>query len=193
MYESRSLSSASIDSGDTPNRRPGLATLSGDTIFLLPSKFAADRIIYLFAGYRLRENYAIMSSSGLSRARHRADGGPPCFLNGEPARKFVTVRGRPSSVAPYNSTRTDWDGRLGRGKGAALTRKPHLSLPTSSRNHCGHQDAGIACTKSPTANPAKALPNVIRPSIAPLAFKLRPEFFRRSYLIHRPMEPLSNR
>jgi hypothetical protein len=79
MYESRSLSSASIDSGDTLNRRPGLATLSGDTIFLLPSEFAADRIIYLFVGYQLRENYAITSSSGRSRARDRADLGAPAF------------------------------------------------------------------------------------------------------------------
>ena len=77
MYESRSLSSASIDSGDTLNRRPGLATLSGDTIFLLPSEFAAVRIIYLSTGYQLRENYAITSWSGLYRARDRADGGAP--------------------------------------------------------------------------------------------------------------------
>jgi hypothetical protein len=179
MYESRSLSSASIDSGETLNRRPGLATLSGDTIFLLPSVFAAVRIIYL--------------SAVTSCARTRADVGAPCFLNGEPARKFVTARGRQSRFAPCNSTRTDRKWRPGGGKGTALKRKSHLSLPTSSRNHRGHQDAGIACTKSPTANPAKALPNVIRPSIAPLPFKVRPDIFRRSYLIHRPMEPLANR
>jgi hypothetical protein len=42
----------------------------------------------------------------------------------------------------------------------------HSSLPTRSRNHRGHHDAGIACRKRPTANPAIPLANISHPLIA---------------------------
>jgi hypothetical protein len=80
----------------------------------------------------------------------------------------------------------------GLGERTALKRNPHSSLPTSARNHRGHQDAGIACTKSPTANPAKALPNVIRPSIAllPLDFaRIFPAVLPRSSAKGRSQTP----
>ena len=42
----------------------------------------------------------------------------------------------------------------------------HSFFPTRSRSHRGHQDAGIACRKSPTAKPARALLNTNRSFIA---------------------------
>jgi hypothetical protein len=66
-----------MDSGGTLKRRPGLANLSGGTIFLLPSELAAGRP-YLAAGFQLCENYAIMPGSCRSpRAHDRADADSP--------------------------------------------------------------------------------------------------------------------
>lgn len=48
-----------------------------------------------------------------------------------------------------------------------LTRA-YLTLPTSCPSHRGHHDAGIACKKIPTANPAIPSPNSAHPLISSL-------------------------
>jgi hypothetical protein len=48
---------------------------------------------------------------------------------------------------------------------STLTRA-YLTLPTSFPSHRGHHDAGMACKKSPTANPAIPSPNSTHPLIS---------------------------
>jgi hypothetical protein len=54
--------------------------------------------------------------------------------------------------------------RLGRVAQSLICVYPFL--PTTSRSHRGHHDAGIACKKRPTANPARPLPKANHTVIA---------------------------
>jgi hypothetical protein len=146
-----------MDSGGTLNCIPGLATLSGGTISFLPSELTEGRtMVRRYAG-----QFPIVPRARSGRPRLPAafwmvyQQGNSLQL-AEGCRKLRLSRAREPAV------------RGGSGTHTALKRKSYSPLPTSSRSHRGHQDAGIACTKSPTANPAKAFPNVMRPSIAPL-------------------------
>jgi hypothetical protein len=64
-------------------------------------------------------------------------------------------RSKPMSATPVRQGILNWT-------------RAYLYLRTSPLNHRGHHDAGIACKKSPTANPAIPLPNSTHPLIASL-------------------------